>query len=144
MISSSGSYRFQTANRGVQLYSPNGTMYILVANNSGQITTVPCWPPFPPGNIDVQALDVLVEGSGEGAVFAISNNSQKRISVDNNGLLTETTTAITTDPSDIIIQDGDLNFDESTRGLVIKSPNGKLWRMSVSDLGEIYFELVSM
>jgi len=143
MISSAGSFRFQSTNQGIQLMSPNGTPYLLIANSSGQATTIPYTATNNSGEIEIQALDALVENPSQGAILKYSGNNQLLLKVDNSGQLIQNVVSNSTNNSDITIQNGDLVFKTASRGLVLESPNGMLWRLAVDDLGLILFELVN-
>lgn len=66
--------------------------------------------------------------------------SNERMRIDPNG---DVGIGTTNPASKIHVNDGDIFIEDSNRGVIMKSPNGSCWRMTVSNTGQPVFNSVS-
>ncbi len=86
-----------------------------------------------------------VQWNATDRLFTIGNGTSDASRSDAMVVLKNGNTGLgTTDPkSKLQVSSGDVYIDNSTSGVIMKSPNGQCWRMTVSDAGTPVFTLIA-
>jgi hypothetical protein len=82
---------------------------------------------------------LIDEGSGSGALYLFNGSNFNTVFITGNGnsFINSGNVGIgTTSPaSKLTVTGGDIEVTDSTKGIILKSPNGTRYRVTISDLG---------